>query len=60
MKREMGYQLMRDSYIENDKPIRLVPTSLLAIIMKKEIVITKEEFLMCYKAWVENEVKENG
>lgn len=51
---------MENSYIEDDKLIRLVPVDWFSTTMRVETVITKEEFLMCHKAWVENEVKENG
>lgn len=48
------------SYIEDDKLIREQPAVWvdpidyrLGKIVKNETVITKEEFLMCYKEWVE-------
>lgn len=49
-----------ESYIEDDKLIRkqlvewVDPIDYrLGEIVKNETVITKEEFLMCYKEWVE-------
>ena len=48
---------MGNSYIEDDKLIRLVPIDLFSSTMR--VVITKEEFLMCYKAWVEGKEKSN-
>ena len=48
-----------ESYIEDDKLIREQPaawvdqTVRLGKIVKNETVITKEEFLMCYREWVE-------
>lgn len=48
---------MEDSYIENDKLIRTVPVGRFSSTMR--VVITKEEFLMCYKAWVEGKEKSN-
>ena len=48
-----------ESYIEDDKLIREQPVEwvnlidCLGEIVKNETVITKEEFLMCYKEWVE-------
>ena len=48
-----------ESYIEDDKLIReklvewVDPIDRLGKIVKNETVITKEEFLMCYKEWVE-------
>lgn len=44
---------MENSYIEDDKLIRVVPVDWFSTTMRVETVITKEEFLMCYKAWVE-------
>ena len=48
-----------ESYIEDDKLIRekpvewVDPIDRLGKIVKNKTVITKEEFLMCYKEWVE-------
>lgn len=49
-----------ESYIEDDRLIRMLPVTWidsadpsLGRLIKAETVITKEEFLMCYKEWVE-------
>ena len=51
---------MENSYIEDDKLIRYIPVMTNNIMTKaKATVITKEEFLMCYKAWVEGKEESN-
>lgn len=46
--------------IENDALYRYTPID--SIIMKRELVITKDEFLMCYMKWLgsENNIKERN
>lgn len=51
---------MENSYIEDDRLMRTCPVHPYDNIKKLETVITKEEFLMCYEAWVKNDEQKRG
>ena len=47
---------MKNYEIDNDKAVRLVPVKECDDnLVKAELIITKEEFLACYNAWVRGE-----
>jgi hypothetical protein len=52
---------MKNYEIYDDKAVRFVPVKACeGNLVKAEMIITKEEFLACYNAWVLGNAWENG